>query len=485
LYAAYFHTISHPSPSDNYLMILGMVADISCARLGKMQKKISLIWLVAAVILLPSAGMAQQPTRWEATLDSAQRLAGQTNRLVLIHFWAPWCGVCKGMEAEVLTQPSVGAELAADYVAVKINADYFPSTAIQYGVSVLPTTVITTPQGQLLDTIRGRVEAAEYVARLSRVAATAKQRGGAIYAQVPPNTAPPAPATPVSTQSPAVAAQPSAMAGTPPSSVGGPSLGVMTQPSVAGGEPAGGSPGLSDDRYADFFQRSQTSPATPIAQPQSALVGPTVSQPAPGYTPPAQSAAVPAGAPSAWTGVPQAYPPTPPTTAPASTIGQSPVPAAAALAYGSQSPPPPTNPSSTSPAGSPPTQLPTINPPLGLDGFCPVTLAERQQWVAADRRWGAIHRGRTYLFSGPEEQRRFFSDPDRYAPAISGNDVVLATEQGQTVPGLREHGVFFGNRVYLFAGEATLEKFALNPNLYANQALGAVRTGAYVGQPRQ
>ena len=125
--------------------------------------------------------------------------------------------------------------------------------------------------------------------------------------------------------------------------------------------------------------------------------------------------------------------------------------------------------------------VPAINPPLGLDGYCPVVLSERQQWALGDRRWGAIHRGRTYLFTGPEEQRRFFTDPDRYAPAFSGNDVVLATEQGQPVPGSREHGVFFGNRVYLFSSEATLDKFARNPILYANQASGAVRTGANAG----
>lgn len=95
---------------------------------------------------------------------------------------------------------------------------------------------------------------------------------------------------------------------------------------------------------------------------------------------------------------------------------------------------------------------------------------------------GAIHRGRTYLFVGPQEQQRFFADPDRYAPAASGNDVVLATEQGQAVPGMRQHGVYYGNHVYLFSSEASLEKFSKNPNVYFSQASGSLRAGAYGGQ---
>jgi len=121
--------------------------------------------------------------------------------------------------------------------------------------------------------------------------------------------------------------------------------------------------------------------------------------------------------------------------------------------------------------------IPTGNPRLGLDGCCPVTLVEQQKWIAGDRRWGANHRGRTYLFVGPEEQQRFLADPDRYAPVLSGYDVVAA-EAGRLVPGLREHGVFFDGHVYLFADEDSLLQFSARPEHFADrawQAMGKTR----------
>ena len=134
------------------------------------------------------------------------------------------------------------------------------------------------------------------------------------------------------------------------------------------------------------------------------------------------------------------------------------------------------------PISSPAVQPPAANPPLCLDGFCPVTLAEKQQWVPGDRRYGAIHRGRTYLFTGSEEQRRFFTDPDRYAPIISGNDIVQAMEKGQAVPGMREHGVFYNGHIFLFADEVALDKFSKNPAYYANQALEAIQASNRTAQ---
>ena len=450
-----------------------------------MRKKERLIGLLATIMLLPSVGVAQQPIRWEATLETAQRLAAPANRLVMITFWAPWCGVCRRMEADVLNQPSVAAELAANYVAVKINADRFPATAQQYGVNALPTTVITTPQGQVLDTIRGRIGATQYVARLNLAAVEARQNRRTVLAQMPSGTAPPATATPDPVRMPPATDQQPTVTAARPSVGGGPSLGVAEQPSAADSRTPANTPSLSDDRYAEFFRQDQTAPVTPIAQPSSVTPGPTNVQSPASYAQPPQTGSSPTSIPA----VAQPYPPSRPAT-----VQQPPAPASTALAYASQSSPPPAQQPAgvqadssvlPSPTDSPTEQGPALHPPLGLDGYCPVTLTEKTEWAVSDRRWGMIHRGRTYLFVGPKEQARFHADPDRYAPMVSGNDIVLATEQGQAVPGMREHGVFFGNRIYLFSSEATLEKFTLNPHAYANQALGALRTGAYAGQPLQ
>jgi protein disulfide-isomerase len=113
-------------------------------------------------------------------------------------------------------------------------------------------------------------------------------------------------------------------------------------------------------------------------------------------------------------------------------------------------------------------------PPMGLDGFCPVSLCERELWAKGDPRWGVIHRGRLYLFAGPEQQQRFWANPDHYSPVAAGHDPVLALDHGQTIEGRREHGVFFEGRVYLFASEGSLQRFSQAPQRYASEITQAM-----------
>ncbi len=130
-----------------------------------------------------------------------------------------------------------------------------------------------------------------------------------------------------------------------------------------------------------------------------------------------------------------------------------------------------------------------VEPPkssaLGLEGFCPVTLFETRKWRRADARWGVVHRDRTYLFAGPEQQRKFLEDPDRYAPMLSGYDPVRYLEQGQLVEGRRQHGLWYRNQMFLFADEASLEQFWKNAEDFAPRVEQAMQRPATGGPIRR
>lgn len=132
-------------------------------------------------------------------------------------------------------------------------------------------------------------------------------------------------------------------------------------------------------------------------------------------------------------------------------------PAAMAAPFASQSPPA---------AGQAPLQE---SMPLGLEGYCPVTLAAKGAWAEGRAQYGVRHRGRTYLFAGAAEQQTFLADPDRYAPALSGDDPVIAFEQGRSMPGQRRYGVKCDARMYLFSSPETRAAFQAQPERYTTR----------------
>jgi YHS domain-containing protein len=105
--------------------------------------------------------------------------------------------------------------------------------------------------------------------------------------------------------------------------------------------------------------------------------------------------------------------------------------------------------------------------PFGLDGYCPVTLSEKFQWTKGDRKWGAVHRGQTYLFASNAAQQQFMADPDRYSPVLSGIDAVRWTDAGYQIEGKRNYGVVYGGHVYLFEDASSRQRFEANPQRYA------------------
>jgi thioredoxin 1 len=73
--------------------------------------------------------------------------------LLLVDFWAPWCGPCR-MMSPVIDQ--VGKEYQGKLVVGKVNVDENPSISRQFGISSIPT-LILFKKGQAVNNIIGSV----------------------------------------------------------------------------------------------------------------------------------------------------------------------------------------------------------------------------------------------------------------------------------------------------------------------------------------
>jgi protein disulfide-isomerase len=340
-------------------------------RQGRHTHMLARIWAAAAVllVLITAAPLLAESERltWEKDLETAQRVAAETHRLVLIHFGGAWCQPCVRLEREVFSKPGFGAELVRDYVAVNVDPHEFPAIKERYGIRMYPSDVIVTPQGQLVYKLLSPKTVSAYVAAMCQVADDARAKG-----------------------------------------LLGPTDGVARNDAPSG-------------RYA------AQAPRRGARQPED------------------QGDRRPA------------------TEAPGSRNERR----------ASQSAQPVDDELPANAAADDLPQLPPGSPPLALEGFCPVSLADKRAWVAGDVRWGAIHHHHTYLFAGEAEQQAFLADPQRFAPALDGYDAVLALDRSQSVSGSREHGVIFDGRVYLFTGEETLNVFRKAPDRYS---IGARQT---------
>jgi len=484
-----------------------MFRPMQCPAPGSWLPPLGRVFTVA-VTLTVAAVAARGEIAWHANLDAARAACSASGKPVLAIFHASWDAAAADPATDVLSSPEVEAVVAACFEPVKLDVDSQADLARQLVIEHVPAARVLSRDATLLASFDCPATPSEFVAsaaRAAQVAAAGNQTAAEGSAAVAANAFQAAGRAEHETAS-AVSAkvrQLSDFAEGHPSS-------LPSSPSPGPGDLAAALAAAST-AVGSRYSEPPANPSLPTAPPSwrsepatAAITEPVAAAAAPTSPPPAASLEPQPAAPTSWLAGSQpattsATPPVdPPAAAPVPTaVDATPTEPATKPQSGFwaaiQKPWNMLTKSSTKPAIEAPAPPPTLPParpqwpaaltrtepeadqhgpmPLGLEGYCPVTVVERGSWVEGRPQWGARHRGRTYLFAGPEQQQAFLADPDRYAPALSGDDPVLAFENSRTEPGRRAYGVSYQARMYLFSSPETRATFTADPDRYTSRVL--------------
>ncbi len=137
-------------------------------------------WWLAAAILAglpvqaaatagPGAGGASS-LKWEKDFKSAKARARAEGRIIMVDFWAAWCGFCEKLDKTTYADENVVSRLTKTALAVKVNTEGRPDElelADEHGVEGLPTIGFFTPEGRAVARIEGYVDANAFLKLLT------------------------------------------------------------------------------------------------------------------------------------------------------------------------------------------------------------------------------------------------------------------------------------------------------------------------------
>lgn len=127
-----------------------------------------------------------------ASVLEVQERAAKDGKLYYLYFSAQWCAPCQWMEENTFRDQALSAYSNRHYLAVKLDIDNKEAAYYQdkFNVTSIPTVLIFSAGGDLLDQQKGSLEASEFLALLQQYNTTQHQQSSVQQADVAVLTAP-------------------------------------------------------------------------------------------------------------------------------------------------------------------------------------------------------------------------------------------------------------------------------------------------------
>jgi thioredoxin-related protein/YHS domain-containing protein len=400
--------------------------------------------------------------KWNNDVKQACQTAQIENRLVIVHFYND-CTPCNSMNANVFTDPRIALEMNRNFVAVRVDLKAQVALAQQYNITVVPTDLVLRPDERVVYRRQGEIVAEKYLQFLQYLRNNFLQHKSTTHfpQTIQTNTQP---TNNVTNNTPNIVVPAS----------------TSSEPFPASSEVIARQ--VNHQNVAPHTQHQLNHPTFPINQPHTpthphdviAVSGQNTIPPNNRVT---NSHIVPS------TNLPQtnnnnninfnippqqqinnlnpaiAKPNSPDTNTTGISVTNNPTlvrnPVVGSKAQDNNV--------------EPSNQL-MVEVPLAIEGYCPVVLSQKEEWVPGNPAYYAMYRGQVYRFSSKDAMEEFLKTPLKFAPVAMGEDIVMMIDRNKKICGSRKFGVWFGGRVYLFANKESLDNFIAKPAHYANIA---------------
>jgi thioredoxin-like negative regulator of GroEL len=124
--------------------------------------------VTAAVLGAVSRASAGDPVTWRTDYNSARKEASERGLPLLVVIGTENCFWCKKLEAGPFRDPAVLAQLADNFVTLKVDANKEPTLARALKVQSYPTLVLAGPDGKIHGFIEGYLESDRLIDNLKR-----------------------------------------------------------------------------------------------------------------------------------------------------------------------------------------------------------------------------------------------------------------------------------------------------------------------------